>query len=124
MILSSLGLVLPEADLRDLCDCTFEGTDALKAVDAVRQLGFAKTAKHTLSLEELAAVVAGGKHPVVYVDLRPIEGNRAIHALVVLDVSPVAVNVYDPAQGELALSRQVFSIAWGMQHNLAIVVEK
>ncbi|HZS04568.1 MAG TPA: cysteine peptidase family C39 domain-containing protein [Blastocatellia bacterium] len=124
MTLSSLGLDLPEADLRDLCDCTFEGTDALKAVDAARQLGFAKTAKHTLSLEELAAVVAGGKYPIVYVDLRPIEGNRAIHALVVLEVSPDTVNVYDPAQGELSLSCQIFSIAWRMQHNLTIVIEK
>ena len=53
MVLSSPGLDVPEAELRARCDCTAFGTDALKAVDAVRQLGFPGTAKYNLSLDEL-----------------------------------------------------------------------
>jgi hypothetical protein len=43
IVLAHLGLTLTETELRTLCDCTPFGTDALKAVDAVRQLGFSKS---------------------------------------------------------------------------------
>ena len=48
MVLSGFGLDIPEARLRELCDCTFEGTAALKVLDAARSLGFAQTSKQTL----------------------------------------------------------------------------
>jgi hypothetical protein len=38
MVLASYGRELSEAALRVLCDCTPFGTEALKAVHAVRQL--------------------------------------------------------------------------------------
>ena len=71
----------PEADLRERCDCTPYGTEALKAVDAARELGFAETAKHTLTVQELRTVVAEGQHPIVFVDLSPIDGAEDIHTL-------------------------------------------
>lgn len=36
MVLSSFDTEISEAELRELCDCTFLGTEALKAVDAAR----------------------------------------------------------------------------------------
>ena len=72
MVLSSFGVNLTESELRDLCDTTpFDGTNALKAVDAARGLGFTSTAKHTLTLAELQALVADGHYPIIFVDLRP-----------------------------------------------------
>ena len=124
MILSSFGLELPESELRELCDCTFEGTDALKAVDAVRLLGFSKTAKHTLSIDELAKLLAAETYPIVYVDLLPIEGKRVTHALIVLEFTPDSVTVYDPDRGERTIPRDLFAEAWRRQHYLAIMVEK
>src|SRR5438132_7346831 len=84
MVLGGFGVEVEERELRARCDYTLSGTDALKAVDAARQLGFAGTAKYTLSLEELRTLVADGHHPILFVDLRPIDGLRDIHALVIL----------------------------------------
>ncbi len=115
---------MPEAELRKLSDCTPFGTDALKTVDAARQLGFARTAKYTLTFEELKAVTNSYQYPIVFVDLGLIDGIQEIHALVVIGISDTSVTVYDPLQGERVISRQTFSTAWAMRHNLAIIVEE
>lgn len=57
IVLSSFELDISEAELRELCDCNAFGTEALKAVDAVRKLGFTKTAKWTLSTDKLVTQV-------------------------------------------------------------------
>jgi ABC-type bacteriocin/lantibiotic exporter with double-glycine peptidase domain len=123
MVLSGFGLEVSEAELRAMCDCTPLGTDALKAVDAARQLGLIKTAKHTLSADELQTLVANGKYPIVFVDVYPIEGLHSPHALVVVDLRDAYVLVYDPAAGERFLPRRIFDVAWSLRHNLAIIVE-
>lgn len=94
MVRSSFNFEIPEANLRTLCDCTLLGTDALQAVDAMRQLGFTLTAKYTLSIDELEELVANEHNPIVLVDLRPIDSAKGAHALVVVGVSETDVNVY------------------------------
>ena len=44
MLLLSFGLDIPEIELRVRCDTTILGTDALRVVDAARQLGFTGSA--------------------------------------------------------------------------------
>lgn len=101
MVLGSFGVDISESELRTRCDCTPYGTEALMAVDAARALGFVKTAKYTLSLAELQTVVTDGHYPIVFVDLNPIAGLDAIHAMVVADVSGQEVVVLDPLQGNV-----------------------
>lgn len=91
MVFGSFGADIAESELRERCDCTAYGTDALKAVDAARQFGFAGTTKHTLTLEELRTVVTAGQHPIAFVDLNPIDGTEDIHTLVIVAVSHSAV---------------------------------
>ena len=124
MVLAGLGLEIAEAELRRACDTTPLGTDALQAVDCTRLLGFAGTAKHTLTVEELATLIAEGVHPIAFVSLLPIDGFRDTHALVVIEVNASAVVVYDPLAGERHLPLPTFNAAWAMRHNLAITVEK
>ena len=112
MVLGSFGVDISESELRTRCDCTPYGTNALMAVDAARALGFVKTAKYTLSLVELQTVVTDGHCPIVFVDLNPIDGLDAIHAMVVADVSGQEVVVLDPLQGERRLPVYVFTAAW------------
>ena len=123
MVLAGFGLEIMEAELRRVCDTTPLGTDALKAVDCARALGFAQTAKHTLTVEALAMLAASGVHPIVFVSLLPIDGFRNTHALVIIAVSDSAVVVYDPMAGERHLL-PTFNTAWAMRHNLAIIIEK
>ena len=122
MVLASYGLDLTEAELRELCDCTFFGTDALQAVNAVRQLGFPETIKTNLTLLQLKNLTAHQQSPIVYISLQPLEGTKGIHALVVLDVSDTAVVVLDPAKGERIIPRAVFEFAWKLQLGLTILI--
>lgn len=98
MVIASFGIDVSEAELCRLCDCTFDGTSALKAVDAARQLGFTETTKHNLSLPELEALLADDHFPIVFADLTPIDGYFQAHAFIVLAVNQFSVQVLDPAK--------------------------
>jgi len=123
IVLASFGLELPEAELRNRCDCTPFGTEALQAVDTARRLGFLQTMKHTLSPGELEAQVQHGLYPIVYVNMLPIDGVMDGHALVVIGFDPAGIAVYDPLHGERLLPRATFESAWAMMHHLAILVQ-
>jgi len=125
MVLSSLGLDISESELRRKCDCTpYFGTNALMVVDVARQFGFAGTAKHTMTLDELRVLLTDGHHPIVFVDLGPIDGIEEVHAVVVVGASAHQIVVLDPLKGERSLPLQAFSTAWAMRHNLGIIVER
>jgi ABC-type bacteriocin/lantibiotic exporter with double-glycine peptidase domain len=124
MVLSGFGINVTEERLRELCDCSpLFGTDALKAVEAARTLGFAGTAKYTLRYEELRQLVEDGKYPIAYLSLEAIGGTEESHAVVVIEVWDHEVTVYDPLYGERRISRQSFSTAWAARRNLVILIE-
>ena len=124
MVLSGFGLDLTEERLRELCDCSpLFGTDAMRAVEAARGLGFAGTAKYTLQYNELQSLVADGQHPIAYLSLEAIGGTEESHAVVVMEVGNQAVTVYDPLHGKRRISRQSFSTAWAARRNILILIE-
>lgn len=125
MVLSALGVDVAEAHLRHLTDCTPLGTEAFQVLEAARHLGFPASRKYTLaSLDELAAVVATGAWPIVYVDLWPLHGGRSgqIHALVVVAVAHAQVTVLDPLVGERQLPREDFEAIWAATRWLTLMV--
>jgi ABC-type bacteriocin/lantibiotic exporter with double-glycine peptidase domain len=125
MVLSALGVDVAEAHLRHLTDCTPLGTEAFQVLEAARHLGFPASRKYTLaSLDELAAVVAAGALPIVYVDLWPLHGGRSgqIHALVVVAVEHAQVTVLDPLVGERQLPRDDFQAVWAATRCLTLVI--
>jgi len=122
MLLLSFGLDIPEIGLRLRCDTIILGTDALKAVDTVRQLGFTGSAKYTLTLEELKNSAKMEEYPIVFVSLLPIDGRDDIHALVVTEFEAGDVRVLDPLSGERTIPVQTFSAAWAIRHNLTIII--
>jgi len=124
MVLLALGVDVSERQLRASCDTTLLGTDALKAVDAARKLGFDGSAKHTLTLDELSDLVEAGHNPIVFVSLLPIDARDDFHTVVVTEFSDGNVLVLDPLVGERAIPELVFSAAWGMRHQLAILVTR
>jgi ABC-type bacteriocin/lantibiotic exporter with double-glycine peptidase domain len=124
MVLSSLGLDISETELRARCDCTFNGTEALQAVDVARQLGFTRSAKHTLNETELRDLIAGGLLPIVFISLLPLDAVPQIHAVVVVEFTDQSVVVLDPLQGERQLAPQIFNTAWAKGRHLAILIER
>lgn len=124
MVLSGFGLDLTEERLRELCDCSpLFGTNAMRAVEAARSLGFAGTAKYTLRYDELQSLAAAGQYPIAYLSLEAIGGTEEAHAVVVIAADDQVVTVYDPLYGERVISRQSFSTAWAARHNLVLLVE-
>lgn len=124
IVLLSFGVDIPETELRAHCDSTILGTNALRAVDAARQLGFTATGKYTLTLDELLGLIAEGQYPIVFVSLLPIDARDDFHALVVIECRQEGVLVLDPLTGERLIPLASFSAAWGMRHNLAILIER
>jgi ABC-type bacteriocin/lantibiotic exporter with double-glycine peptidase domain len=123
MVLAAKGYMVSELVLRERCDCTFLGTEALKAVDALRAMGFSNSVKCMLRFTELIMELNAGIFPVVFVNLLPIDGINDSHAMVVVAVDEDIVNVYDPLQGERLLPRSTFDTAWAMMRNLVILVQ-
>ena len=123
MVLSHFNLSVSESELRARCDCTIFGADAPYVVDVARQLGFNKTDIQNISPDELQILLDEGRHPIVYVNLLPIDGIEGAHALVALEIGDDAVAVYDPDQGERLLPIGAFFKAWELKLNLAIIVD-
>lgn len=124
MVLSGFGVEISEGQLREDCDTTFLGTDALIAVDAARRLGFEHSDKQTLNYEELRTCVETGLRPIVFVSALPIDAVPDIHAVVVIDATDDHVQILDPSQGERQLPRSVFNSAWEMAYNLTIRIQR
>jgi ABC-type bacteriocin/lantibiotic exporter with double-glycine peptidase domain len=125
MALSAFGVELSEEKLREICDCTPAfGTSALEAVKAARRLGFAASAKYTLTFAELKALVEGERYPIAFIDMLPISGIRQAHAVLVSSINETTITVYDPEYGERTLSIQSFNAAWAIRHNLVILIER
>jgi ABC-type bacteriocin/lantibiotic exporter with double-glycine peptidase domain len=122
MVLAGLGVEQTEAELRRLCDCTILGTDALKAVDAARALGFSLTCKENLSIAQSAQVLQAGLYPILYVNLLPINEEVGIHAMVAVSLDDHLIKVCDPLVGERQLITDRFEQAWQMTNGLAILI--
>jgi ABC-type bacteriocin/lantibiotic exporter with double-glycine peptidase domain len=125
MVLGSFGLDVSESELRTLCDTTsLYGTDALLAVDVVRALGFARTARYTLTFDELKTLVVDGRNPIAFVDLNPIDSVDDIHSLVIIGIGSEEVTMLDPLQGERSIPDYVFTAGWVRRHSIVILVER
>ena len=125
MVLSGFDLDLTEERLRELCDCSpLFGTEAMRAVEAARGLGFMGSAKYTLHYDEIRSLVADGRYPIAYLSLEAIGGTEESHAVVVVEADDQAVTVYDPLHGERHISLPSFTTAWAARHNLVLLVER
>lgn len=122
-VLSVFGITPTEEELRELCDCTIFGTEALKAVDAARHLGLHNTTKSKLSIGELSEQVNSGNYPIVFVDLLHIDRIRNKHAIVVLAVEETEIFIYDPSQGSRRIERSAFELAWRVMSNISILLQ-
>ncbi len=123
MVLAVQGCVVIESELRELCDCTFLGTEALNAVDALRKMGFSNSSKCNMKTTELMVALNAGLYPIVFVNLLPIDSVNNPHAIIVTAIDEDEVNVCDPLQGERLLPRSTFDTAWAMMRNLTILVQ-
>jgi ABC-type bacteriocin/lantibiotic exporter with double-glycine peptidase domain len=124
MLLLHAGVDVPESQLRELCDTTWLGTDAVQVITAARQLGFKASRKHTLNLSELQNLVDKGAFPIILVSLLPINAHPDLHAVIVLAFEREQVRVHDPLIAERLLPLETFRTAWHAAHNVTLLIER
>ena len=124
MVLAGFEMYYSEAELCKMCDCTMFGTEAFQAVKAARNLGCLKTNKYNLPLKDLVTLLLHELYPIVYVELQPIDQTFGTHAMVVLSIDEMTVNVLDPMVGEREFKRSLFEAAWAFTKGLTIVVDR
>jgi ABC-type bacteriocin/lantibiotic exporter with double-glycine peptidase domain len=124
MVLMAMGLEIGEAELRERCDCTVFGTDALMAVDAVRALGFGRTRKETSTIAGLMDALALGIYPIVFLNVLPIDGVKGAHAMVLVGLEGDLVYLCDPRWGDRVIARSALETGWAMMRGLVILVEE
>ncbi|MEL6552736.1 MAG: cysteine peptidase family C39 domain-containing protein [Cyanobacteria bacterium J06621_11] len=124
MILETFEIIRSEGELRQMCDCTIFGTNALQAIEAGKQLGLRKTYKTNLTIQQLIALLEQHICPIVYVELMPIDNERGAHALIVVSASDSIVAVLDPLRGHRQLNRPTFEDAFRLMNGLTIVLSR
>lgn len=125
MVLAAFGIGRTEEELRRICDCGMEGTEALKLVDAARQLGLAGTRKYNLTMAELITEVKLGRFPIVYVRTRLDQNSRpSQHAYVIIVIGPDTITVLDPLKGEREIPLAEFEHDWRQMRSLTILCQK
>lgn len=94
-----------------------------QAIDAARRLGYPDSYFGSSDLDELRAWLADGRWPIVYLGSpNPL---FAIHAVVVVEVTPEAVVLYDPEDGGRAdiMWLAEFEERWTAYQSIAVIVE-
>jgi ABC-type bacteriocin/lantibiotic exporter with double-glycine peptidase domain len=96
MVLTGLGHPLTEVDIRDRCGQLTLGMRLNQVAKGLSDLPVAVAYELEWSLDDLVDAVRAGTNPVVGIDLRPVEGIFACHAVVIVGISDQHVLVHDP----------------------------
>lgn len=113
MVLAGLGHSLSEADIRHRCGHTAVGTTLNQISNGLRDIPVVVEYQIDWGLEDLTDVVRSGGWPIVAIDLRPVEGVFAFHAVVVVEITRDQMLVHDPLHvaGPRPIGQATFEIA-------------
>jgi ABC-type bacteriocin/lantibiotic exporter with double-glycine peptidase domain len=114
MVLGALGLQFTEEEIRTRCGQTVVGIRLADVVDGLFDLLVSVIVHEDWALDDLRDEIRQGNYPIVGIDLRPIDGRFAYHAVVVVKVESKKVTVHDPQhrQGMRELNFTTFANAW------------
>jgi uncharacterized protein YvpB len=75
-------------------------------------------------LEDLIEVAQRGTSPIVGIDMRPVEGIFAFHAVVISDIAGDQVVVHDPRyqEGPRSIGLGTFEAAWNSADREAVII--
>ena len=124
MVLAANGVMVTEAQLRDLCGWSPGGAVcSTNVVAAARALGFGQSREeYGLRLHDLRDLTRAGLFPIVGIDLSTYK-LIGQHAQVVVAVSARGVALQDPMLGQFVTRLLVFEQAWQGSDFLTILVE-
>jgi ABC-type bacteriocin/lantibiotic exporter with double-glycine peptidase domain len=124
MVLAHLGISLTEAEIRRRCGHTAAGMLLNEIANGLRDLPVAVAYETGCGTDDLIDAIHGGLNPIVGIDLRPVDGIFAFHAVVVAGITARQVSVYDPQypRGPRSIGLNTFELAWyGADGELVII---
>ena len=122
MVLEAFGHTLTEAEIRQRCGHTKSGMRLNQVADGLKDLPVIVAYHTDWSRDDLRDAIRQTPLPIVGVDLRPIDGIFAFHAIVVLDLIDERVRVLDPLQGERTIGLAAFEAAWNNADHEVVVI--
>ena len=124
MVLAALGQTLTEAEIRSRGGHTRAGMRPSQVGGGLTDLPVSAEYHLDWGLDDLSDAARSSAYPIVGIDLRPIDGLFAFHAVVVDEVTSDHVLVHDPLykQGPRTIGRTAFEAAWDGAEREAVVI--
>jgi ABC-type bacteriocin/lantibiotic exporter with double-glycine peptidase domain len=124
MVLGELGVPIAEASVRRLIGHTSLGTSLTVAQRQLSNAGVVAFLHADWSMDDLRDTLRAGHHPIVGVERHLLGYARALHAVVLAEVSSMAVTVLEPLDGPEPRRYGVaaFTLAWEVAGREALVI--
>lgn len=124
MVLAALGHTLTEEEIRVRCDHSALGMRLNRVAEGLADLHVVVKYESDWGLDDLRDVVRTRATPIVAIDLRPVEGIFAFHAVVILDITAEQVTAHDPLyqEGFRSISLTTFEAAWNKADRETVII--
>lgn len=127
MVLAASGLQFTEEEIRTRCRQTVVGLSLTDVPKGISNLPIVATVHDDWSIDDLRDETRQSNYPIVGIDLRPIDGRFAYHAVVVVNLESNKVIVHDPepGRGVRELNPATFIAAWkGANQQVLMILSK
>jgi ABC-type bacteriocin/lantibiotic exporter with double-glycine peptidase domain len=126
MVLASLGHMLTEAEIRTRCGHSRLGMRLNQIAGGLKDLPITVEYHLDWSRDDLSAAVRHEAFPIVGLDLRPIEGLFAFHAVIVVGLKSDQVVLHDPrySNGAQLVGLPAFEMAWNNVDREAVIIKQ
>jgi ABC-type bacteriocin/lantibiotic exporter with double-glycine peptidase domain len=127
MVLAACGLQLTEEEIRTRCRQTLIGLTLADVPKGISNLPIVATVHNDWSIDYLRDETRQSNYPIVGMDLRPIDGRFAYHAVVIVKVESNKITVHDPEPGKglRKINTTTFMAAWkGAGQQVLMILRK
>jgi ABC-type bacteriocin/lantibiotic exporter with double-glycine peptidase domain len=128
MALAALGHTIAEVDIRKRCGQSALGLSLTDIPKGLADLPIVVTVHKDWGLDDLRDETRQAHYPIVGIDLRPLDGRFAYHAVVIAKVESNKITVHNPEPGQNVqeLNPETFMAVWkgADQQVLMIVLKK
>jgi ABC-type bacteriocin/lantibiotic exporter with double-glycine peptidase domain len=127
MVLAVRGLQLTEEEIRSRCRQTVSGLTLTEVPKGISNLPIVATVHNDWSIDDLRDETRQSNYPIVGIDLRPIDGRFAYHAVVIVKVESNKITMHDPEPGKglREMNTATFLAAWkGAGQQVLLILSK
>lgn len=124
MMLAHWGVAVDEAALRECCQTTWFGSRLEDVVACAQTHGLQAELREGAAWADLLGWLAQGYFPIVTLNLLPLAGRVAMHAVIVIVATQRRVTYLDPELGQRRAARKALEQAWQMRGGRALLLAR